>query len=144
MVRDIKRPEPRWDRWDPFPQKMEKRGGPGGGLLMVPCYVFYIHLKLINHLVRFKRVFLGSLVIVFVKVIIWVNCRLVHCWAGGRHFFHLKELALLVVIKFWGVGGSFVFFDFYLYNYLFLFYTLDNIFIVFHFLHFQISSIVLS
>ena len=51
---------------------------------------------------------MGSLFIVFVKVIIWVNCRLVHCWAGGRHFFHLKELALLVVIKFWGVGGVFV------------------------------------
>ena len=49
---------------------------------------------------------MGSLFIVFVKVIIWVNCRLVHCWAGGRHFFHLKELTLLVVIKFWGVGGS--------------------------------------
>ena len=55
-----------------------------------------------------KRGFLGSLFIVFVKVIIWVNCRLVHCWAGGRHFFHLKELTLLVVIKFWGVGGVFV------------------------------------
>ena len=53
----------------------------------------------------FKRGFLGSLFIVFVKVITWVNCRLVHCWAGGRHLFHLKELALLVVITFWGAGG---------------------------------------
>ena len=55
-----------------------------------------------------KRVFLRSLYIVFVKVITWVNSRLVHCWAGGRHFFHLKEVALLVVIMFWGVGGAFV------------------------------------
>ena len=51
---------------------------------------------------------MGSLFIVFVKVIIWVIAPLVHCWAGGRHFIHLKELALLVVIKFWGVGGVFV------------------------------------
>ena len=79
-----------------------------GSLLMVACYAFYIHLKPINHLIRFKRVFLGSLFIVFVKVIIWVNRRLFHCWAGGRHFFHLKELALIVVIMFWGVGGVFV------------------------------------
>ena len=28
---------------------------------------------------------------------------------GANIFFHLKELTLLVVIKFWGVGGSFVF-----------------------------------
>ena len=35
-------------------------------------------------------------------------CCLVHCWARGKHFFHLKEVALLVVIKFWGVGGAFV------------------------------------
>ena len=55
-----------------------------------------------------QRVLLGSLFIVFVKVIIWVIAPLVHCWAGGRHFLHLKELALLVVIKFWGVGGVFV------------------------------------
>ena len=55
-----------------------------------------------------KRVFSGSLYIVFVKVIIWVIAPLVHCWAGGRHFFHLKEVALVVVIKFWGVGGAFV------------------------------------
>ena len=54
-----------------------------------------------------KRGVLGSLYIVFVKVIIWVN-SLVQCWAGGRHYFHLKELALVVVIKFWGVGGVFV------------------------------------
>ena len=64
--------------------------------------------NLCSPLFVFKRGFLGGLFIVFVKVIIWVNCRLVHCWAGGRHFFHLKELTLLVVIKFWGVGGVFV------------------------------------
>ena len=64
--------------------------------------------NLLTTLSVFKRVFLGSLFIVFVKVIIWVNRRLFHCWAGGRHFFHLKELALIVVIMFWGVGGVFV------------------------------------
>ena len=64
--------------------------------------------NLCSPLFVFKRGFLGSLFIVFVKVITWVNCRLVHCWAGGRHIFHLKELALLVVIKFWGVGDVFV------------------------------------
>ena len=64
--------------------------------------------NLCSPLFVFKRGFLGSLFIVFVKVIIWVISRLVHCWAGGKHFFHLKELALLVVIKFWGVGGVFV------------------------------------
>ena len=100
--------------------------------------VFMFISNLCSPVFVFKRGFLGGLFIVFVKVIIWVNCRLVHCWAGGKHFFHLKELALLVVIKFWGVGGSFVFFDFYLYNYVFSFYTLDNIYIFFHFLHFQI------
>ena len=65
--------------------------------------------NLCSPLFVFKRGFLGSLFIVFVKVIIWVNSRLVHCWARGKHFFHLKELTLLVVIKFWGVGGVFVF-----------------------------------
>ena len=55
-----------------------------------------------------KRVFLGRVFIVFVKVIIWVIAPLVQCSAGGRHFFHLKEVALLVVIKIWGVGGAFV------------------------------------
>ena len=64
--------------------------------------------NLCSPLFVFKRVFLGGLFIVFVKVIIWVISRLVHCWARGKHFFHLKELALLVVIKFWGVGGVFV------------------------------------
>ena len=64
--------------------------------------------NLLTTLFVFKRGVLRSLYIDFVKVIIWVNSRLVHCWAGGRHFFHLKELALLVVIKFWGVGGVFV------------------------------------
>ena len=57
----------------------------------------------------FKRGFSGSLVIVFVKVIILVIAPLVHCWARGKHFFHLKELALLVVIKFWGVAWVFCF-----------------------------------
>ena len=71
--------------------------------------VFIFISNLLTSLFVFKRGFLGSLFIVFVKVIIWVNCRLFHCWAGGKHFFHLKELALLVVIKFWGVGGAFVF-----------------------------------
>ena len=70
--------------------------------------VFMFISNLLTSLFVFKRGFLGSLFIVFVKVIIWVNCRLVHCWAGGKHFFHLKELALLVVIKFWDVGGAFV------------------------------------
>ena len=70
--------------------------------------VFMFISNLLTTLSVFKRGFLGSLFIVFVKVIIWVNCRLVHCWAGGKHFFHLKELTLLVVIKFWGVGGVFV------------------------------------
>ena len=55
-----------------------------------------------------KRGVLGRLFIVFVKVIIWVIAPLVHCWAGGRHVFHLRELTLLVVIKFWGVAGVFV------------------------------------
>ena len=64
--------------------------------------------NLCSPLFVFKRGFLGSLFIVFVKVIILVIAPLVHCWAGGKHFFHLKELTLLVVIKFWGVGGSFV------------------------------------
>ena len=71
--------------------------------------------------------FLGSLYIVIVKVIIWVNSRLVHCWAGGRHFFHLKELALLVVIKFWGVGGVFVLLVFFsLYNIMIIISVQDN------------------
>ena len=103
--------------------------------------VFMFISNLCSPLFVFKRGFLGSLFIVFVKVIIWVISRLVHCWAGGKHFFHLKELTLLVVIKFWGVAGSFVFFDVYLYNYLFSFYTLDNIYIFFHFLHFQIHQL---
>ena len=64
--------------------------------------------NLCSPLFVFKRGFLGSLFIVFVKVIILVIAPLVHCWAGGKHFFHLKELTLLVVIKFWGVGGVFV------------------------------------
>ena len=66
-------------------------------------------LNLCSPLFVFKRGFLGSLFIVFVKVIILVIVPLVHCWAGGKHFFHLKELALLVVIKFWGVGVVFGF-----------------------------------
>ena len=33
--------------------KMVKVGGLGGGLLMVACYGFYIHLKPINLLIRF-------------------------------------------------------------------------------------------
>ena len=70
--------------------------------------VFMFISNLYSPLFVFKRGFLGSLFIVFVKVIILVIAPLVHCWAGGKHFFHLKELALLVVIKFWGVGGSFV------------------------------------
>ena len=70
--------------------------------------VFMFISNLLTTLFVFKRGFLGSLFIVFVKVIIWVISRLVHCWAGGKHFFHLKELTLLVVIKFWGVGGVFV------------------------------------
>ena len=70
--------------------------------------VFIFISNLLTSLFVFKRGFLGSLFIVFVKVIIWVNCRLFHCWAGGKHFFHLKELALLVVINLWGVGGVFV------------------------------------
>ena len=65
--------------------------------------------NLCSPLFVFKRGFLGSLFIVFVKVIILVIAPLVHCWAGGRHFFHLKELTLLVVIMFWGVGGVFGF-----------------------------------
>ena len=65
-------------------EKMVKVGGLGGGLLMVPCYVFFIFISnLLTTLSVFKRGFLGSLFIVFVKVITWVNCRLVHCWAGG-------------------------------------------------------------
>ena len=64
--------------------------------------------NLCSPLIVLKRVFLRSLFIVFVKVITWVNSRLIHCWAGGRHFFHLKEVALLVVIMFWGVVGVFV------------------------------------
>ena len=103
--------------------------------------VFMFISNLCSPLFVFKRGFLGSLFIVFVKVIILVIAPLVHCWAGGKHFFHLKELTLLVVIKFWGVAGSFVFFDVYLYNYLFSFYTLDNIYIFFHFLHFQIHQL---
>ena len=70
--------------------------------------VFMFISNLYSPLFVFKRGFLGSLFIVFVKVIILVIAPLVHCWAGGKHFFHLKELALLVVIKFWGVGGVFV------------------------------------
>ena len=80
--------------------------------------MFFIFISnLLTTLFVFKRGFLGSLFIVFVKVIIWVNCRLVHCWAGGRHFFHLKEVALLVVIKFWDVGGAFVLLVFFLTNF---------------------------
>ena len=70
--------------------------------------VFMFISNLLTTLFVFKRGFLGSLFIVFVKVIILVIAPLVHCWAGGKHFFHLKELTLLVVIKFWGVGGVFV------------------------------------
>ena len=64
--------------------------------------------NLLTTLSVFKRVFLGSLFIVLLEVEHLGFCCLVHCWAGGRHFFHLKEVALLVVIKFWGVGGVFV------------------------------------
>ena len=74
----------------------------------MPVLVFMFISNLCSPLFVFKRGFLGGLFIVFVKVIIWVISRLVHCWAGGKHFFHLKELTLLVVIKFWGVGGVFV------------------------------------
>ena len=71
---------------------MVKVGGLGGGLLMVPCCVFFIFISnLLTTLFVFKRRFLGSLFIVFVKVITWVNCRLVHCWAGGRHFFSIER-----------------------------------------------------
>ena len=70
--------------------------------------VFMFISNMCSPLFVLKRGFLGSLFIVFVKVIIWVIAPLVHCWAGGKHFFHLKELTLLVVIKFWGVGGVFV------------------------------------
>ena len=51
---------------------------------------------------------MGSLFIVFVKVIIWVILALFIVGLGANIFFHLKELTLLVVIKFWGVGGVFV------------------------------------
>ena len=70
--------------------------------------VFMFISNLCSPLFVLKRGVLGSLFIVFVKVIIWVIAPLVHCWARGKHFFHLKEVALLVVIKFWGVGGVFV------------------------------------
>ena len=90
------------------PKKMLKRLVLRGCLLMVPCSGFYVHLKTINHLLRCFLAVFGSLYIVVAKVIIWVNCRLVHCWAGGWHCFHLKEVVLLVVIMFWGVGGAFV------------------------------------
>ena len=33
--------------------KMVKRGGPGGGLLMVACSGFYVHLKSVFPLIRF-------------------------------------------------------------------------------------------
>ena len=34
-------------------EKMEKVGGLGGSLLMVPCYGFYVHLKSVFPLIRF-------------------------------------------------------------------------------------------
>ena len=37
----------------PPPHKMVKVGGLGGGLLMVPCYGFYVHLKSVFPLIRF-------------------------------------------------------------------------------------------
>ena len=37
----------------PPPKKMVKVGGLGGGLLMVPCYGFYVHLKSVFPLIRF-------------------------------------------------------------------------------------------
>ena len=70
--------------------------------------VFMFISNLLTSLFVFKRGFLGSLFIVLLEVEHLGFCCLVHCWAGGRHFFHLKEVALLVVIKFWGVGGAFV------------------------------------
>ena len=70
--------------------------------------VFMFISNLLTSLFVFKRGFLGSLFIVLLEVEHLGFCCLVHCWAGGKHFFHLKELALLVVIKFWGVGGAFV------------------------------------
>ena len=54
--------------------------------------VFMFISNLCSPLFVFKRGFLGSLFIVFVKVIIWVNCRLVHCWAGGRHLFSFERV----------------------------------------------------
>ena len=79
--------------------KNGKKGGARGvACCGLPVLVFMFISNLCSPLFVLKRVFLGSLFIVFVKVIIWVNCRLVHCWAGGRHFFHLKELTLLVVV----------------------------------------------
>ena len=70
--------------------------------------VFMFISNLLTTLSVFKRGFLGSLFIVLLEVEHLGFCCLVHCWARGKHFFHLKELALLVVIKFWGVGGVFV------------------------------------
>ena len=49
-----------------------------------------------------KEGFRGNIVLLEVEHL--GLCCLVHCWARGKHFFHLKEVALLVVIKFWGVG----------------------------------------
>ena len=56
------------------------KGLAGGGLLTVaPALVFMFISNLCSPLFVFKRGVSGSLYIVFVKVIIWVNSRLVHC-----------------------------------------------------------------
>ena len=44
----------RLDTWNwGHPQKMEKTGGLGGGLLRVACSGFYVHLKSVFPLIRF-------------------------------------------------------------------------------------------
>ena len=70
--------------------------------------VFMFISNLCSPLFVFKRGFSGRGNIVLLEVEHLGFCCLVHCWARGKHFFHLKELTLLVVIKFWGVGGVFV------------------------------------
>ena len=74
--------------------KNGKSRGPGGWSVDGSLLCFFIFISnLLTTLSVFKRGFLGSLFIVFVKVIIWVIAPLVHCWAGGRHFFSFERVS---------------------------------------------------
>ena len=80
---------------------MEK---PEKSLLMVAFSAFYTHFNPINYLIRFEYRVFRELIYRF-RLGKLSPCSLL---GWGLTFFHLKEVALLVVGMFWGVGGVFV------------------------------------